>query len=104
VYNQALPRGDETVLLVEDEETVRHIAVRALRELGYTVLEAANGVEALRVAEAHLPEPVHLLVTDVVMPHLGGKELFDQLAPRFPGLRVIFVSGYTNDDRIYPQA
>ncbi|HEX2094085.1 MAG TPA: PAS domain S-box protein, partial [Longimicrobiaceae bacterium] len=84
-------RGAETVLLAEDEETVRRLAKRVLQRSGYTVLEAADGEEALRVAEAHRG-PIHLLVTDVVMPRLGGRDLAARLLAARPGLRVLYVS------------
>ncbi|HEU4451748.1 MAG TPA: PAS domain S-box protein, partial [Longimicrobium sp.] len=89
-------RGAETVLLAEDEETVRRLARRVLERSGYTVLEAADGEEAIRVAEAHRG-PIHLLVTDVVMPRLGGRDLAARLLTARPGLRVLYVSGYTDE-------
>ncbi len=92
-----LPRGTETVLLVEDEPSVRELAVRTLRQQGYQVLEAANGDEALRVFQEHAEEAIHLLLTDVVMPRLGGKELADRLKAMHPDIKVLFISGYTNN-------
>jgi PAS domain S-box-containing protein len=92
-----LPRGVETVLLVEDEETVRSLARDVLRDAGYTVLEAGDGEEALRVAGSH-PGPIHLLLTDVIMPRLGGPELARRLQPLRPDMRVLFMSGYTDGD------
>ena len=90
-----VPRGVETVLLVEDEPAVRALARGVLDGCGYAVLEAADGREALRVAGDH-PGPIDLLVSDVVMPHMGGQELADLLRATTPGLRVLFVSGYTD--------
>jgi len=81
-----LPKGTETLLLAEDEDGVRALARRVLEECGYTVLEAENGEDALKVAGAHAG-PVHLLVTDVVMPGLGGRALAERLAVARPGLR-----------------
>ncbi len=92
-----LPAGNETVLVVEDEPNLRYLAVHILRERGYRVLEAADGLEALAVAEAHADEVIHLLVTDVVMPHMDGKQLAEQLTRLHPETRVLFTSGYTND-------
>ena len=89
-------RGCETVLLAEDEPAVRAMACEALQNHGYAVLEARNGVEALALARAHRG-PLHLLVTDVVMPHMGGGELARQLLAQRPGLRVLYMSGYTDD-------
>ncbi len=91
------PRGVETVLLVEDEEGVRALAARILERHGYTVLEARNGRDALAVASQH-GGPVDLLLTDVVMPEMGGKQLADTLSLRDPSLRVLFISGYTDGD------
>ncbi|MBE7473522.1 MAG: hybrid sensor histidine kinase/response regulator [Anaerolineae bacterium] len=95
-----LPRGEETVLLVEDEGAVRHFVGRVLRRLGYTVLEATNGEEALQVA-AEYEGMIHLLLTDMVMPQMGGKVLADRLQPRQPGLKVLFVSGYTDSGIVH---
>lgn len=88
--------GTETLLLVEDEDVVRHLAAYVLREYGYSVLEAANGAEALQIFESG-SESIHLLVTDVIMPGMSGPELADQLTSLRPDLRVLFLSGYTDD-------
>jgi CheY-like chemotaxis protein len=88
--------GSETILLVEDEEMVRNFAQIALQNKGYTILEARDGSEALSLAEQH-QGPIELLLTDVVMPHLSGRELAERLKTARPGLKVIFMSGYTDD-------
>jgi two-component system, cell cycle sensor histidine kinase and response regulator CckA len=93
----ALPGGHETILLAEDDDAVRAYARRVLRRLGYTVLEARDGAAAQRTAEAHAG-PIHLLVTDVVMPGVGGRELARRLARARPGLKVVFTSGHTEDE------
>ncbi len=91
------PRGGiETVLLVEDNEMVRDLAAEALREAGYHLLIAENGVDALKVV-AKYPQPIDLLVTDVVMPEMSGVALAEKLAVDRPGLRIIFMSGYTDE-------
>lgn len=92
-----LPRGRETVLLVEDEPGVRGLTGRVLSRQGYRVLEASNGEEALRVAREHAGEPIDLLVTDVVMPLMGGKTLAERLKAMHPGIRVLYMSGYTDN-------
>jgi CheY-like chemotaxis protein len=81
---------------VEDEDAVRALGGHVLRSSGYTVLEAADGAEALRRAKAYL-RPIHLLVTDVVMPEMGGRPLADRLLALHPEARVLFASGYTDD-------
>jgi CheY-like chemotaxis protein len=93
---QALAQGTETILLVEDETTVRTLAARVLHACGYTVLEATDGVDALRKVQAY-GAPIDLLITDVVMPHMGGPALVAQLAVVRPGLKVLFTSGYTDN-------
>jgi two-component system cell cycle sensor histidine kinase/response regulator CckA len=90
-----LPRGTETVLLVEDETTVRDFAARVLVEQGYTVLQAGNGREALQVSQQHQGE-IHLLLTDVVMPEMGGKLLSEQIKLSYPTIKILFTSGYTD--------
>jgi PAS domain S-box-containing protein len=92
----AVPDGSETVLLVEDEPEVRGLARDILHQRGYTVLEAADGDEALRVGREH-GGPIHLLVTDVVMPQMGGRELADLLRAGRGETKVLYVSGYTDD-------
>jgi two-component system cell cycle sensor histidine kinase/response regulator CckA len=89
-------RGSETVLVVEDESSVRALAARILRERGYTVLEASNGKEALRVAQEFDGE-IHLVLTDVVMPEMSGKVLISRIEAARPGIRSLFISGYTDN-------
>jgi two-component system, cell cycle sensor histidine kinase and response regulator CckA len=89
--------GSETVLLVEDEPSVRSIARRILERNGYTVLEAHDGRHALRVADQY-KQPIQLLLTDMMMPELTGRDVWVSLAPRRSELRVLYMSGYTNDD------
>ena len=86
--------GHETILVVEDQPEVRTLAVAALRRYGYTVLDSANGEDAVLLADA-FPGTIHLLVTDVIMPGMNGRNLADYLTIRRPELRVLFVSGYT---------
>ncbi len=88
--------GTETILVVEDEEAVRNLAKRILSEAGYTVLTAASGSEALLIGERH-QGIVRLLLTDVVMPQMSGKQLADLLVKLYPNLRVLYMSGYTDD-------
>jgi two-component system cell cycle sensor histidine kinase/response regulator CckA len=91
-----LEHGAETVLLVEDEDAVRHLACRALESRGYTVLPAADGASALALARGY-EGPIDLVVSDVVMPGLSGPHLADALRDIRPGIRVIFISGYAED-------
>jgi CheY-like chemotaxis protein len=91
-----VPRGTETVLLVDDEPGVRGLAGTILRSCGYTVLEATDVDEALRLGREH-PGPIDLLVTDVRMPRLNGPELASALRPLRPGLSVMFMSGYIDN-------
>ena len=91
-----MPRGTETVLLVEDEAAVRDVTRAQLESLGYRVLACANAAEALVVAAGQV-EPLHLLLTDVVMPGMNGRDLAARLAQGRAGLRVLFTSGYGED-------
>jgi CheY-like chemotaxis protein len=90
-------RGEETVLIVEDEDGVRELLWKILTDHGHTVLEARHGRDALTVAGGY-NNPIHLLVTDVVMPEMGAGELVDRLLTKRPNLKVLFISGYTNDE------
>jgi signal transduction histidine kinase/DNA-binding response OmpR family regulator len=89
-------RGSESVLLVEDNAMVRDLVQSVLTAQGYEVLVAQDGEEGLSVAQHHRG-PIHLLLTDVIMPRLGGRALADRLQPRRPEMRVLFISGYTDD-------
>jgi CheY-like chemotaxis protein len=95
-----LPRGNETVVVAEDEPLVRNLAVRILREHGYTVLEAGNGNEAMHIFNKHAEEKIHLLMTDVVMPHMGGKDLADLVKTCRPDTKILFTSGYTDSSLV----
>jgi PAS domain S-box-containing protein len=102
IHQRALPNdavvkgGNETILLVEDEDDVRRISQLTLEAQGYCVLSARDGVEALRVF-ADSPSPIQLVVTDVVMPNMNGRQLVKHLRQQVPHLKVLFVSGYTDD-------
>jgi PAS domain S-box-containing protein len=93
-------RGSETVLLVEDEDAVRGLASRVLAAQGYVVLEARNGREALDVLGRR--HGIDLVLTDVVMPDMGGLELSERVAARHPGVRIVYMSGYTEGDKLQP--
>jgi CheY-like chemotaxis protein len=86
--------GSETILLVEDESSLRALAVHMLESCGYTVLEAGNGEEALKVSQQYEGE-IHLLLTDVVMPGISGRVLADQLAKQRSQMSIVYTSGYT---------
>ncbi|MBI5569138.1 MAG: PAS domain S-box protein [Desulfomonile tiedjei] len=90
------PQGTETILLVEDEEMVRQVAHEALEVLGYVLLPARDAEEAQRISAGHKGR-IHLLLTDVVLPKMDGKTLFERLAPSRPDMKVLFVSGYTEN-------
>jgi two-component system cell cycle sensor histidine kinase/response regulator CckA len=92
----AVARGDETVLLVEDEPEVRDLAREILEVSGYTVLQACDPLEAVVMAERH-PGPIHLLLTDVIMPRQSGRALVERLRPLRPEMQVLYMSGYTNE-------
>jgi len=89
-------QGSGTILLAEDEEIVRNLVREVLETYGYRVLEAASGVRALLICERHR-ESIDLLLTDVVMPEMSGRELANRLAQLHPEMTVLFMSGYTDD-------
>ena len=90
-----LPLGTETILIVEDDDSVRNLAARVLRALGYRVLEAANGEEAVSVVNTYLPAPIDMLLTDVVMPGQVGTQVAANVQQLCPGIKVLYTSGYT---------
>ena len=91
-----LQPGHETILLVEDEDQVRELTREVLEAYGYTVVAARNPVAALQAAQQH-QGPLDLLLTDIVMPQMSGRQLAERLVGPRPGLRVLYMSGYTND-------
>jgi CheY-like chemotaxis protein/histone H3/H4 len=94
-----MPRGSETILLVEDEAKLRNILSEILRGLGYSVLVAEDGQNALGISAAH-EAPIDLLITDIIMPGIGGRELANHLVHARPELNVLYISGYTDDSII----
>jgi len=97
VKGAAMARGTETILFVEDEPAVRQLACGILESLGYSVLRAANGQEGLRLARESKGQPIRLVVTDVIMPQMGGKVMAEWLKATYPDLKVLYTSGYTDD-------
>jgi len=93
---EVVPRGSETVLVVEDEEMLRRLAVLLLEKQGYKVLEAPNGAEAFLVCEQH-QGPIHLVVTDVVMPGMSGPEFIDRLRQMRQDFEALYMSGYADE-------
>jgi CheY-like chemotaxis protein len=91
-----IPRGSETILLVEDEKEVLKLASRILKEQGYRILEAATGEEALKICKEN-KGPFHLLLTDVVMPQMSGRQLKERLGQVGQGFKVLYMSGYTDN-------
>jgi signal transduction histidine kinase len=105
VPSDHLPAGNETILVAEDDQFVRNLVVTSLEQQGYRMLDAADGQQALRIA-AGFTEKIHLLLTDVVMPVMGGAELARRLTELRPGLKVLFMSGYSERmsvEAIFPQ-
>jgi len=92
-----LPRGTEVVLVAEDEPSVRHLARKILETHGYTVLAAANGQDGLHAAREHKGSPIRLVVTDVIMPVMGGKIMVEWLKIGQPDLKILYTSGYTDE-------
>jgi len=96
VQPKSARRGTETILIVEDDKTVRDLVREVLRDYGYKVLVAVNGEDALSVAERH-EAAIHLLLTDVVMPGMSGRILANRLSEARPEMKMLFMSGYTDD-------
>ena len=94
--DESLPEGNETILFVEDEGLVRSFGIRVLKRLGYNVISASDGEEALNFAREH-EEKIHLLLTDLVMPNIDGKELAKKLKEERPNIKVLYVSGYSSE-------
>jgi CheY-like chemotaxis protein/two-component sensor histidine kinase len=100
IETKEVPRGSETVLIVEDDKEVRGLAARILENQGYKVLEASQGSEALPLCKEH-QKPIHLMLTDVVMPGLDGRELAERAKSFHPGMKVLYMSGYTENTIIH---
>jgi CheY-like chemotaxis protein len=94
-------RGDETIMLVEDDPLVRRVAGKILKLLGYNILEAGNGPEALSLGEHH-PDPIDLLLTDIVMPDMNGRELAECWQLIHPESRILYTSGYSENAITHP--
>ena len=97
IHAGPLPRGTETVLVVEDDAPVRHLASKVLRVQGYEVLTAVNGQDALRVVHDHKGLPIRLVVTDVIMPLMSGNVMADWLKATYPDIKILFTSGYMDE-------
>jgi two-component system cell cycle sensor histidine kinase/response regulator CckA len=98
---ESIPQGRETILVAEDDENVRHFMVGTLQKLGYNVLEAPHGKEALQIQERH-GGPIHLVLTDVAMPGMSGPELVQHLRSSHPGINVLYISGYSEHSTLRP--
>jgi DNA-binding NtrC family response regulator len=96
VVVDGFPRGNETILVVEDEEGVRKVTGRILRMQGYRVLEASNGGDSFSICKQH-EGPIHLMITDVVMPEMHGPELAKRLMSLNPEMKVLYMSGYVKN-------
>ena len=96
MVSEVVPQRVETILLVEDALRVRAVVREILEMNGYNVLEARHGAEALEISERH-QDVIHLMLTDVVMPEMSGRELAQRLAPVRPDMKVLYMSGYTDD-------
>jgi DNA-binding response OmpR family regulator len=92
-----MPKGLETVLVAEDETALRELASQSLRELGYHVLEAADGEEALRIMQERKDGPIDILLTDGKMPRMGGKQLAEHFRAFYPQAEVLYISGFPAD-------
>jgi signal transduction histidine kinase len=92
-----LPRGTETLLVVEDDTALRNLTCGVLEAQGYDVLRANNGQEALHVAREQIGSPIRLVISDVLMPHMGGKAMAEWLRTTYPGLKILFTSGYSDE-------
>jgi signal transduction histidine kinase len=97
VESNVVPRGTETLLLVEDDPSVRHLACSILEAQGYNVVRANNGQDALHMARDHKGPPIRLVITDVIMPVMSGKVMAEWLKATYPDLKILFTSGYTDD-------
>ena len=93
---ETVMRGSETILFVEDEPMIRELGKKMLNNLGYKVLDASAAGEAIRLAKEY-PGRIHLLITDLIMPNMNGRDLAKSLLASYPNLRVVFMSGYTSD-------
>ena len=91
-----MDRGSQTILVVEDEAALLQVTCRSLEEVGYAILAAQNPEEAIHISETH-PGPIHLMVTDVILPGISGPQLASHLSPIRPEMKVLYVSGYTDD-------
>ncbi len=98
--SETIPLGSETVLVVEDEETVRRLAVQILKKQGYKVLEAPNSGEAFLICEQH-QDPIHLILTDVVMPRMSGPEFIKRMRQIRQDFKALYMSGYTDEAVVY---
>jgi len=95
-HSQEVPGGSETILVTEDESIVRKVTVRTLRKKGYTVLQASSAKEALKISDKYA-DPIHLLLTDVIMPGMNGRELAGLMVQKRPSLAVLYMSGYEKE-------